>query len=94
MDEDDLLGGDLGEEQDLKRQLQRRGNSQGGGDHAGFKERRLDISQRIEVLIRGIEIRAGLVGIVLSIKGGLTKDILNTSKEIGIKVYKVVGAGV
>ena len=46
MDEDDLLGGDLGEEQDLRRQLQRGGNFQGGGDRAGFKERRLENSQR------------------------------------------------
>lgn len=42
MEEDDLLGGDLGQEQDLRAQLQKEERSQGEPNQAGFKGRRFD----------------------------------------------------
>lgn len=42
MEEDDLLGGELGQEQDLQRQLQRGGRGPMEPNQVGFKGRRLE----------------------------------------------------
>jgi hypothetical protein len=46
MDEDDLLGGEMGQEQDLRRQLQRGTRGQMEANQVGFKGRRLEQGDR------------------------------------------------
>lgn len=93
MEEDDLLGGDLNHEQDLRRQLQHGGNFQGDGERAGFKGRRLENPPRGgRELIQDDREQNRFGGIVLSTKGGLNLAVLSNHKVTGIVISK--GAGI
>lgn len=75
MEEDDLLGGDLGQDPDLWVQLQRGGRNQAELNQTGYKGQRLDQGDQEQDRFGGKELQSGPVG---------EWQTTRTTRELGI----------